>query len=207
MVSRTLFWKYDLASLSYSYGKFDRDFVAGEGKLKTSGSSTTVTTISTSGVLKDVKIGDLVLMVRDPYVSTGTDLVKIATKASNDSMTVSSAVNWDNSAAGYAPWRYLVAEVPATGTAAGWFHVGGFTAKTVFPVITTLASDTIDITVEAKDKSGVIATVYTESYSSATAPRPIPVGEDIEFLRVGVKAGASFAGTDVFDCTFTGRPR
>lgn len=211
MIERILFYRWDnVENTNYRYGKFERFWVPGRKRLTTSGSSTTVvTTISSSGVLKDVKVGDLVRMQRDVYSLTGRDIVKITAKASDNSMTVSTAVNWDNSAAGYAPWEYLIAEVPASGTAAGWFYVGDCAAKTIYPVITTVAAaGGIDLTVEGKTRNGDISTLYSVNYAAAADGIPIQIGSDaLEFLRVGVKGGSGFAGTDDITITFEGEEK
>lgn len=205
MKERILFWGYDLDSTSYKYGKFDEFWSPGEGLLSTAGSSTTVTA-DTAGAFKDVKVGDLLRVLSSAYASGGPSFstVKITAKASNTSITVSSALNL--TAAG--PWQYLVAEVPDTAATAGWFNVGGFKSMTIHPTITTVAAaGGIDLTVESKGPAGFISTLYSVNYATATAELPIPVGEDVQMLRVGVKGGSGFAGTDVIDIVFNGRLR
>lgn len=204
MKERILFWGYDLDSTSYKYAKFAEYWSPGSGTLTTSGSSTSVTA-DTTGAFADVKVGDLLRVLADKYASNGPTFstVKVITKNSNSEIVVSTAL--DITAAG--PWQYLVAEVPATGATAGWFNVSAFEGKTVHPTITTVAAGGgIDLIVESKGPSGNISILHEVNYAAATAEEPIPIGEDVEQIRVGVKGGSGFAGTDVIDIVFSGTP-
>lgn len=204
-MERILYFNWDNDSTTLKYGKYAVLWSPGKALISTSGSSTTVTA-DTAGSFADVKVGDLLRVLTDPYGSTGPSFstVRITAKADDDEITVSSAL--DLTAAG--PWQYLVAEVPATGTAAGWFNVAADAGKTVHVTLTTVAATGgIELVIEGKGPSGFISPIHSVTYTAATDEIPIPVGEDVEFLRVGLRGVDDFAGTDVISVVYTSTER
>jgi hypothetical protein len=88
----------------------------GRGQIETSGSSTTVTGVNASDdVFIDIEVGDIIL-VRDVQGNT-TERVVVA-KASNDSITVNTAVDWS----AQVNWRWWNVEC-GTGADDGWIDV------------------------------------------------------------------------------------
>jgi hypothetical protein len=87
--------------------------------IDTTGSSTTVDAVTAATApFADLAVGDLLIVRRDNSV---TDMVWITAKATDDQVTVSSAVDWS---AGYVfEWRDLVS---GTGTDSGWISISGF---------------------------------------------------------------------------------
>jgi hypothetical protein len=95
------------------------------GRLVTSGSSTTVTTVGgASNAFGPMAAGDVLIVNRAGTIDTAV----ITAKATDNSVTVDAAVNWDNSAAGYAAtWRDTQCGTAITD---GWIDVSGATRIT-----------------------------------------------------------------------------
>ena len=92
-----------------------------QGKIKTSGSSTTVTEVVTgSNPFTEVAVGDTL------YVDKGTlglDAVIVVARTDAANVTVSSAVNWDNGGAGRT--FGFKKQTCGTGATNGWINVFG----------------------------------------------------------------------------------
>lgn len=124
----TLMMRYDVDSTSVNYcrttGMADDPYGRNNtmiDKVKTSGSSTTVTSVGTLGPFRDLAVNDVIFVDRGAPGTPIVDMAVIVAKATSDSITVDAAVNWDNSAAGYtATWRRT-----SCGTTAndGWVDV------------------------------------------------------------------------------------
>lgn len=202
MVERLLFWNYDMAeATNLRYGKYNLLWQPGAGTV-TAATSTTVTA-NTTGAFADVKVGDLFRVLDSAYAPDGPSFftVQIVTKNSDSEIVVSSALTLTAAS----PWQYLVAEVPVSGTGSGWFDVSSFQSKTVHPTLTTVAAaGGIDLQVEGKGPNGMISILYSVNYATSADELPIPIEEDVQFLRVGLKGGSGFAGTDVISVVFSG---
>lgn len=113
---------YDVAATTFVYCRMtgDGDDARANPRrviipIKTTGSSTTVSAVTAAtNPFADLDVGDTIIVDK----STGQDTVWITAKASDDSVTVSSAVNW--SAGFMFHWLKLDCGTDET---AGWIHV------------------------------------------------------------------------------------
>jgi hypothetical protein len=116
--------------------------------IKTTGSSQTVDAVTaTSAPFAKLAVGDAIFVVLD---SATTDMVWITAKASDDQITVNSAVDWDR-AAGYT-FSYLDLTC-GTGADDGWVSIERF--ETVSMTVEYEAGDLtgLDVVWEMKDGS------------------------------------------------------
>lgn len=115
---RTWVREYDVDSATLTFCS-SGTLITGTGQLKTSGSSTTVTSaVAGSASLSPIVVGDQLSVVS----STGAETFRTVTaKASNDSITVSSAVDWTT------PVNFRFRKVTCgTDDESGWLPVGDF---------------------------------------------------------------------------------
>jgi len=146
---------YDVTSTSYIYtaylGQNNSPFGApntGRGRIKTAGSSTTVTE-NVAGELPftSIAIGDLLIFVLPADVASGTKTyVSVTAKASGASITVSTAVDLT----GGVSFSYYKAQ---RGTAAtdGWIGVGQDPKKSWSWEIVSIAAASIEVIIQCKD--------------------------------------------------------
>jgi len=196
MLENGMFYKnYDLDATTYKYGRF-RDQIQGVGGVKTTGSSVTVNAVTSGiGTFSGVKVGDLIVFYRS---DTLIDVRKIATKPSNDQITVDTAVNLDNSGAGFGAWFFQSFDIGTT-SADGWLPVQKFGSKKgVRVVIATLnAAGGMDVSIESKGYAfDTVPVVLIEQHYDVPKTEHFPVPEEVLSLRVGVKGTTGFAGAD-----------
>lgn len=199
-ISVPLFSDYDLAnagSYVYCITTGATDDVWGPWrevkiKVKTSGSSTTVTsnTASTSAFLNVaigdellVTVGDMGLLANGSAVTTtvGAETRRYVTaRASADSITINSAVNWS---AGYT--FYFRRRVCST-TSSGWLGVQGLDSITFHFQIDQINATSIDAKVECRVRGSVdfVTTVWSKNYTA--------VGSD--------STGVNLSSLDYDDC-------
>lgn len=194
---------YDLDSATYTYcrtlGQGSRaiaDGYPGAGRIKTSGSSTTVVSYtSASGALNLLSAGDE-LEINDQ----GQILTRyVVAAASDDSITVNSAV--DLSSSSYR-WRDL-----ECGTAAdsGWFSVQGFRSALIqFQIDQLNVTGGIDVKVDCRvqgsaSTSGVTVFGYTGALINftATGSAGYLISSSWDECRLGFKIGTSDDGGDL----------
>lgn len=201
------FANYDVTTAGYTYGFFgnraampyDQPFGDGvsvdqrNNRVKTTGSSTTVAAVDTSNgePFAGVAAGDLLIFPRSLASATAnTDFVRfpayryITAKASNDSLTVDTAIILDPSVvpstvpiaatAAYFPFRYKNF-ISGTGATDGWFDVRSFVGINVDFQVNTINATSLEATLECK-----------ADINAATA-NPIFVGS---FTAAGHKAVA-----------------
>lgn len=146
---------YDVASTSYIYtsylGQNGSQYgapIAGAGNIKTTGSSTTVVSNTASAAaLLPLSVGDLVLFTLPANAGLGTKTaVNVTAKASNDSMTVSTAVDLT----GGVSYTYLRAS-RGTGATIGWLNVAGDAKKTFSWTIATINATSIEVQIQCID--------------------------------------------------------
>ena len=200
MLEQVQFYEsYDVDSTSYKYGRVAGPF-QGEGGV-TAATSTTVSADATArNPFAGLKAGDGL------WFRTAEQTVvkrKIATASSTVSL-VSSGANLTFSAI---PWHYLPFTI-GTGLTNGWHRIAHFRpgSVTVHIILATLGATSMDITIEVRGSGNFQAnpnTIWTKNYAAAEEDAVIvtEVGSD---LRVGVKGGSDFTGTDVLDVFMTG---
>jgi len=133
----------------------------------------------------------------------------VATKTDADTITVSAAVNWENSGVGYGGWNYWKY---AAGTTIldGWIDVKRFRRKTLHIYITSLGeTDGIAYRLEGMTygpNPTAILIMPEVTVASAAAPysTPIAIGEDYSAIRLGLKRVTATTGTDVIDVQLIG---
>jgi len=194
MIERKRFYEtYDLDALTYKYGRIGGPAglpCQGQGGVKTTGSSTTVTSVTdTVPVLPfgAVNVGDLITFVVPPEVQYSR---KVATKTSGDQISVDSAVTL----AGTASWYWYPFRIGTT-SEYGWHHVSEYRALTVYFDIATLASGGVGYSIETR-MEGSNPVVLKEGSFSSPGTYAVQIEEVVSALRVGLKAVSSYAGTD-----------
>lgn len=141
---RTFVRAYDLDSTTLIYC-VSSQLNTGSGRIKTTGSSTTVTSVTAGeSVFAPVGVGDtLTVMV------SGVETFRTVTaKASNTSVTIDSAANLDNAGQGYG-WSYRDVTCGTTAND-GWLNVAGFRDKVFTFEFNAGDADSIDIRWECK---------------------------------------------------------
>ncbi len=190
---------YDMGSTSYNYGKIQGPY-PGLGGVSTSGSSTTVTNAYAYG-FDGVKVGDL---IRFKTSDVATTKRKIATVTSGTVIVVDSALTMATAR----PWSYMPFTI-GTAITNGWHKVGHWAGGfTVHILATTIAAaGGVDVTIELRGEQNFRAnpnTIWTKNYAAADEDAVV-VTEHASEMRVGVKGGSGFAGTDSITIFATGR--
>lgn len=201
---KLLFWQFDNDSTSLTYCYYD-SANQGFGGLETSGSSTTVTKISTDtdtshqpfNPLKTIGGTGHIVMFEYPEATYLTRKVATA-PTTGTTLVVDSAVTLVACSSWW--WRKLNKGTTITD---GWVKVDYLKRKTLHVDIKTVgAGGGIDIQVEGRGQ-GLAATgsdktvilVPLQNYSAATS-FSYPIQEDVTWIRVGVCGHTDFSGTD-----------
>ena len=191
---------YDLDSTSYKYGRITGPF-QGEGGV-TADTSTTVTADATArNPFAGLKAGDLL------WFRTAEQTVvkrKLATATSTTSLVSSGAALAFTSI----PWHSLPFTI-GTGLTNGWhriahFRPGSVTVHILIP--TVAAAGGVVVNIEVRGSGNFQADpneVWSKTYAAADEDAVI-VTETASDLRVGVKGGSGFGGTDVISVFMTG---
>jgi hypothetical protein len=191
---------YDLASTSLIYCRTSETELPGGGRIKTSGSSTTVTAYTVGETPFDpVAVGDLLIIQYGGTVHTRT----VATKASGASITVDSAITLTNGA------MYRYRDV-ACGTAAadGWVGIGNSDGCTVQITITSLNAASLQFQVEGIISGTGAAAVPVSTLLTYTAAGGdfFDITESLDSVRVGMKVNTD-AGANVVTVNMSCRTR
>ena len=188
---------YDLADTAYRYGVYS-DPINSPKYLKTTGSSTTVAELNTTDdTFAGFGAGDLIHVNVDGTVTTR---IVTATGSVPDSVTVNSAVDWQNGTAGRAfsfrRWQ--------NGTAAtdGWFRVAEFDDKSVSVRYTTKNAASMDVIIQGRLNGGALITLYTKNYTAATdgtlgSGDVFKIVELVDEIRVGAQITTDSAANNV----------
>jgi hypothetical protein len=205
-----LFKNYNVASTDYIYGRYS-DVLNAPKYLKTSGSSTTVSEKNAGDdVFDGYGVGDLLHVEVD-----GTWTTRRITSVSGapDSVTVDTAVDWENGGAG----RAFSFQRFSVGTAAtdGWFSVTDYASdgRVVQISIETINATSLDFIIEGRIRGNPVSSrLWSESFTAATtitatvALSAIPVSEPVDEIRVGVKITTDGGAQDL-TVQFLGTPR
>lgn len=122
-------FRYDVDSSTLTYCRVEgqnRDpfgpALPGRGRVKTTGSSTTVVEqVTGDNPFTEVAVGDVLLVHRPDGTSPGDDLVVVTARASAASITVDTSVDWQNGTAGRT-WEWY-RTVCGTTANDGWINV------------------------------------------------------------------------------------
>jgi len=205
-VQRLLFRNYDVPDTSYTYGYLS-DPINATKYLITSGSSTTVSELNSGdNVFQGFGTGWTLEVNVD-----GTWTVRTITSVSGapDSVTVNSAVNWQNGTAGRAfSFRQFISGQTASD---GWFSVSEFRDKAIQIYVTTLNFATsINATIEGRIKAGdslKATTIWSKSYTASATTDIIEIAETVDEIRLGFKGVGTDNGVSSVSAYFKGVSR
>lgn len=213
IVKIDLFRKYDLDSTSYKWGKFKRA-VPGFGGIKTSGNSTTITSMDSTAsagheAFVGLGVGDI-LLIRQAD-SGGAEVYaerKIVTFTDINTIVVDSAINIG--ASGTTAWWYMKRDL-GTGDENGAVRIDNYDHVDLVLNFRTVAAGG-GISVNIQERGGGLNTdwvnlVPDKVYTATTDSEIFPIVSRCREIRVGVKGVSDFAGTDDFDIYLLGRPR
>jgi len=203
LVARWLFYKATReTTTAFTYRKY-LPAAQGKGGVETSGSATTVTDNAslTTPAFYPVNQYDLI-----QFNYGGTKYIrKVASKTSDGEIEVDTAIDLSN---GTSAWRFFPQRSGVT-DADGWVYVGQDTNRTIVIDITSLAELVNGILIQVEGKIGhglanaplaIYPTHGAGQQFTAPGQTLIAVNDDIEFIRVGVKAHTSIVtDPDVFD--------
>lgn len=190
------FAKYDLASGSYitcvttgqngdPWAEARPGTGTGGNNIKTSGSSTTVTEVTSSS------LPFALLAVGDQIFVNGTTRW-ITAKASGASITVNATINIENGGSGYPfTWKQVTCGTAATN---GWIDVSQWIYKKLSVHINTLASTSVDVKWECLDNTydANPVNVYPGGLTAGVCP-----GGTVASNACNYTAGGQNARTDV----------
>jgi len=189
---------YDLDSASYKYGKIEGRN-PGFGGIKTTGSSVTIdAVVAGAGPFAPLLVGDYI------WIHVGETVYKrrVATKPSNDQITVNTAVNLGT---GTAAWYFLPFRIGTTDED-GWLSTEGLTRAWILFDFATVA-DAVDVSVEVRGRAPgeKPKPVFDASYAAGTPLRKaLEITELVGSVRLGVKAAVGFAGTNDLTASLKG---
>ena len=202
--AKQFFYNHDVDALTYKYGRIGGPTgLACPGKYGavTTGSSVTVNAV-TGTPFDPILAGDLIIFFIPPDTRT---LRKVATKVSGAQITVDTAIDLGTSGRMFEFYPVRV----GTGAGDGWHSVQAYSAISIWVRISAYAATGgIDVTIEALTPNidNAPVTISTTNYT-ATGTAVINVAEVVGQLRVGLKAGSAFAGTDAVSVWMTGEVR
>jgi hypothetical protein len=200
---RIYYLNYDLDATTYKYGRV-KDRIQGYGGVKTTGAATTVDAVTVGQApFAPVRVGDYVIF----YIGeTPTSIRKVLTKPTQDQITISGANI--NLGTGVASWYFLPFDIGATDADGG--HRTEFFARAWVEIeaVTIAAAGGVDYSIEARGMAPAAkwAQLTTGNIAASGFFKTIEVLELTGEIRVGLKGGSGFAGTDDISVYLTGRP-
>lgn len=202
--AKQFYYTYDLDSTSYKYGRLgDATGMPVQGKygLTASGSSTTVLGVTSMSAFAPVNVGDILVLV-----NLETNYIrKVITKVSNDEITVDSNVANFTAKPG---WYFYPFKIGTT-INDGWHAAQAYSSLTLLVKLGTVAAaGGIDISIEGKAPNigGLAVQLFTKNYAAGSAyEEPIVIAERTAAIRVGVKGGSGFSGTDAITISMVGQ--
>jgi hypothetical protein len=183
-VEKVILSKYDLDSASYIYCTMS-DLRAGPGRIETSGTTATVTTVATyTDSFTDVGVGDEIVAqsvnLAAPVVFT------VTARASATSITADRTINLDVTAGASFTWRKLSC---GTGAGDGWFTVPAGTNHLAVVWGQGDLTDGLDVSIETRYRGsyGGPLSVLTYTIAAATGHEETAIVEESTDWRVGLK--------------------
>ena len=197
---KILFRNYNLSSTSLIYGTLGT-LINSPKYLKTTGSSTTVSELNTTDdTFEGYGVGDVIAVNVD-----GTWTLRTVTAVGSipNSVTVDTAVDWQNGTAGRAfSYRRFTGGTAATD---GWFPVSGDVDKAVEVSIDTINATSIAVSIEGRINGGTAAVLYSKTYTAAGADVFV-IPENVTELRVGFIIDTD-GGTQSCNAVYKASPR
>lgn len=211
-----LYYQFDLASTSYVYNRYGRRS-RGWGGIKTSGSSTTITSVSglSTPPFNDLAVGDL-LDIRysaTPGTVVATNSIRrVATWTDADTIVANSAITLT---AGTAAWDFRK-KLGGTAATDGWCYIGDLYNATLWLDFPTLGeTDGVTYVVQVKGGDDLAQNPYNLGAPVVVAASAAPYQAKVElsssagpttnFVRLGVKSTTASTGTDSLSAYITGR--
>lgn len=199
---RSAFRNYDILATTYVYGRIDGPNQGGGGVELVSASTTVNATTSGIGTFAPVQVGDFLWFMNGEAVIKR----KVATKPSNDQITIDSTPGVTKSVAG---WYFMPFSKGATATD-GWIPIQKFKGKvSVLVDIVTLGDAggaTLKLEVKGFEQEAKPILLIEKDYAQADAPisEEYRVPATAAAVRVGLKGTAGFAGADDISVTVVG---
>lgn len=206
MQEQRFFYKaYDLDSTSFKYGRYGPVIpMANRGALQTTGSSTTVTGTGSLSQFAGATVGSI-LSIKAGGGAAAVER-KVATIVDSNGITVNSAIDLTTPTCSWSMQRFDI----GTADTDGWIPIDKYvTASLHIDIQTVAAAGGVDLIVEGAPygpMSRPQTIVPTTNYAAATE-ESYNISERFRSVRVGVKGGSGFAGTDVINVYLIGMLR
>ena len=203
-LERKLFYDaYDMDATTLKYGRFwGPNPGYGFAKSSAGTSTTVVATASGVGTFSPLVAGDIVLF----RTGEGTYAKRKVITPGNDTIVVDATIDLGT---GGVPFSFLSWKI-GTGADDGAHLVHNYESKTLLiESMVVVAGGGVDMQIEGKgERDAAWAVVFGKNYAGGTnPPEAIPIAEDLLKLRVGLKGGTDFAGTDVVTIALEGAAR
>lgn len=209
LLTKTFVRNYDLNTNAYIY-LATSDPVRGHYRIKTSGSSTTVTAVgSDDRPFAGLQAGDEIIV---DLAGTQTRRLLTAVDPNLRSVTVNTAVNLENSGNGY-PFSFRTIR-GGTADTDGWHNVKGWVNKVAkVELLTLVSTGGLDYSIEGRltgDGSTKPTQLATGNIASTTFPAccaMVPVLEAVSDIRIGLKWGTADGGVDSVSAYIAGEEK
>jgi hypothetical protein len=201
---RSAFRNYDILATTYVYGRIEGPH-QGYGGVALVSASTTVNAVTAGiGTFSPVAVGDFL------WFYNGETIIKrkVATKASNDQITIDST---PGVTVNIASWYFMPFKNGAT-AADGWIPIQKFGGKVsvllLGPTIGDAGGFTFKLEVKGFEQEAAPVLIIEKDYAQADAPisEEFPLPATAAAVRIGLKGTAGFAGTDDVSATVIGDP-
>jgi hypothetical protein len=202
---RPAFRSYDTLSTSLVYGRIDGPNQGYGGVELVSASTTVNATTAGIGTFSPVAVGDFIWFMNGETVIKR----KVATKPSNDQITIDSTPGVTKSVAG---WYFSPFKSGGTATD-GWIPVHKFQGKVSVLVNIVSLGDAGGVTLQIEGKGDSVDSAAVILANRAYAQAEAPVSEEFAVptncaaIRVGLKGTSGFAGTDDITVLVEGNPQ
>lgn len=190
--SKPFYYLYDLDSTSFKYGRLggpDGFSVPGYWGVENAGSDPTVDAVDSQPAFAGVTEGGVIFFTEVPETVT---LRKIATKTSNSSIEVDSAIDLS----GGARFDHYPFKV-GTADSDGWHSFREWSKSVIHVDIATYGGNPVVVSVE-EDVDDLMSGphVVEEQTYSAAGHYTIPINRKVKRVRVGLRASTDASGTD-----------
>lgn len=202
---RTFYRNYDILATTYIYGKLDGPNQGHGGVELVSASTTVNATVSGIGTFSPVAVGDFI------WFMNGEAIIKrkVATKPSNDQITIDSTPGVTKSVAGW----YFQPFKSGTADTDGWVPIQKFNGSASIlvqaPTIGDAGGFTLKVEIKGFGLEAAPVLFTTKTYTQASAPtsETIDLPPHAAAVRVGLKGTSGFAGTDDISVSVIGQPK
>lgn len=204
LVNKHFFRNYDMDATTFKYGRIGGPQgypIPGKNGVETSGASTTVT--ATDGTPFDpVNVGDIITFL----TIDAKTIRRVATKTSGAEITVDSSITLaEGTAFIFEPFLVSADDADC------WHHVQDLTNITVYLDGATIAAGggvDWEIQTLGYDHASLLPfTVQSSTLAASGAQTSYSLPQVAGKVRVGLKGGSDFTGTDVVSAWLTGEQR